>query len=112
MVKYSTEKIDRIFYSLSDSTRRKILERVSIKSLNVSEIAKPFDISLPAISKHLKILERAKLVQRQRIGREFRFRLSPKPLREVSRYISYYSKFWNEKLDNLEKYLKKGGEKK
>ncbi len=111
MVKYTSEKIDRIFYSLSDSKRRKILERISEKSINVSEIAKPFNISLPAISKHLKILEKAKLVERKRVGREFKFSLCPKPLREVSRYISFYSRFWDEKLNNLEKYLRKGGEK-
>lgn len=106
MVKDSPQ-LDLIFASLSDPTRRKILERLSKKHMTVTEIKKPYKISLVAISKHLKVLERARLIRRQKMGREHLIRLHPQPLRDAYRYIEYYKKFWNRKLDALEKFLEK-----
>ncbi len=107
--------LDQIFSSLSDPTRREILQRIADQSLSVTDIAKPYHMSLPAVSKHLKVLERAHLVIREKAGREYRFRLCPDPLKEASRYLSFYRQYWNTKLDTLEKYLsnksfEKGGE--
>lgn len=96
-----------IFHSLSDPTRRKILDRLSQKPLTVSEIAKPYRISLVAISKHLKVLERAKLIRRQKMGREYMIRLHPQPLREAYKYIESYKKDWSRQLDALEKFLER-----
>lgn len=106
MVKYiSQTNLNFVFSSLADPTRREILQRITKKSLTVSEIAKPYDMSLPAVSKHLKVLERAQLIKRQKEGREFRFMLNPRPLDNAIRYMTFYRKFWNEKFDNLEQYL-------
>lgn len=116
MVKYQSEiqkdQISLIFNSLADPTRRAILERLASKEQTVNEIAQPFKISLPAISKHLKILENAHLIERTKQGREYHIRLQPQALKTVSEYISFYRKFWNTQLDNLEQFLKKGGERK
>ena len=113
MVKYKTGKrereLDFIFVSLSDTTRRKILKRVAKRPLSVSEIAKPYPISLPAISKHLNILERARLIRRTRQGREQIVRLNPKALKTAEEYMAWYKKFWETKLDSLKAYLE-GGE--
>ena len=107
MVKSSYLDLNQIFHSLSDPTRRKILEHLKEKSLTVSEIAKPYRVSLVAISKHLKVLERAKLIRRQKMGREYMIRLHPQPLRDAHRYIENYKKDWSRQLDALEKFLEK-----
>jgi DNA-binding transcriptional ArsR family regulator len=99
--------LNNIFHSLSDPTRRKILELLARKSMNVSEIKTPFKVSLVAISKHLKVLERAKLIRRQKMGREHVIRLNPRPLRDAYRYIENYKKDWSRQLDVLEKFLEK-----
>lgn len=109
MVKY--QQLDNIFSSLSDSTRRNILERLMDNPLTVSEIYQSYEkeMSLPAISKHLKVLENAKLVERRKEGRKYIFSLNPKNMKTAHNYIEYYSKFWTNKLDDLERYLGKGG---
>lgn len=107
MVKGLRFELNHIFHSLSDPTRRKILDRLSKKPLTVSEIAKPYRVSLVAISKHLKVLERAKLIRRQKMGREHIIRLHPQPLRDVHRYIENYKKDWMRQLDALEKFLER-----
>ena len=110
MVKgYSSTKLflNNIFHSLSDPTRRKILERLTLGPLTVSEIKAPFKISLVAISKHLKVLERAKLIRRQKMGREHMVRLHSQPLREAHKYIENYKKDWSRQLDALEKFLER-----
>lgn len=99
--------LNNIFHSLSDPTRRKILELLSSEPLNVSQIKKPFKISLVAISKHLKVLERSKLIRRQKMGREYMIRLHPQPLRDAYRYIEVYKKDWSQQLDALEKFLER-----
>ncbi|OGH15272.1 MAG: hypothetical protein A3C27_02210 [Candidatus Levybacteria bacterium RIFCSPHIGHO2_02_FULL_39_36] len=107
MVKDSHLLLNNIFHCLSDPTRRKILERLIEKPLTVSEIKKPFRISLVAISKHLKVLERAKLIRRQKLGREYMIRLHPQPLKEGYNYIENYKKEWKRQLDVLEKFLER-----
>ena len=107
MVKGSKFQLSDIFRSLSDPTRRKILELLSREPLTVSQIKKPFKISLVAISKHLKVLERAKLIRRQKMGREHMIRFHPQPLRDAYRYIENYKKDWSRQLDALEKFLER-----
>ncbi len=107
MVKNGHNELSQIFHSLSDPTRRKILERLAEGSLTVTEIKSPFKISLVAISKHLKVLERAKLIRRQKMGREYIIRLHPRPLRDAYRYIENYKKDWSRQLDALEKFLER-----
>lgn len=99
--------LNDIFHALSDPTRRKILERLAQDPLTVSEIKTPFKISLVAISKHLKVLERAKLIRRQKMGREYMIRLHSQPLRDAHRYIENYKKDWSRSLDVLERFLEK-----
>lgn len=110
MVKYSQQQVDDIFYSLADHTRRDILKLIIEKNPTVSEIAKPFDISLPAISKHIKVLETNGLISRHKEGRIIRFKVIPEPIQEALKRMQYFEKFWNIQLDNLEKFLtRKGG---
>ncbi len=97
-----------IFSALADPSRRAILERLSIeKEATVSELAEPLDMSLPAVSKHLKVLERAGLLNRRRDGKSFYLKLNPRPLKEAGEWISYYEQFWSESLDRLEDFLLK-----
>jgi len=111
MVNYSAQQLDIIFSALSDSTRRAMLLRLCDGEMSVMELAKPFDISKPAITKHLKVLEKAGLLRRQVIGRVHRCRLVPQPLNEAAEWIAFYEKFWNTKLDALDSYLNETTEK-
>lgn len=112
MVNYSQKNLNNIFSALSDPTRRKILTKLSYGETNVSELAKPFQMSLPAVTKHIKVLEKAELVNKKRIGRQQKISLNSKTLQQVSCYIKFYEKFWTKKLDNLENFFskRKGGE--
>ena len=103
MVEY---KLNEVFSSLADPTRRDILNRISKKELSVSEIAAPYDQTLAAISKHLKVLEKAKLVTKRRNGKQQFVSLSPPALKEASRYLEHYTKLWEVRLDRLEDYLR------
>jgi DNA-binding transcriptional ArsR family regulator len=103
----SDEQINLIFHSFADPTRRKILERLTTEKLTVSEIAKPYAMSLPAISKHLKVLEAAKLIKKEKHGREYSVYLVPQTFKTAAEYIAFYKKFWNTQLDNLEAFLRK-----
>lgn len=105
MVNYSPAQLDIIFSALSDSTRRAMLRRLAEGELSVMELAAPFDMSKPAITKHLKVLEKAGLLRRQIEGRVHRCRLAPQPLGEVAEWIAFYEKFWNAKFDALDQYL-------
>ena len=99
------DSLSKTFHALADPTRRAILARLAVGEASVSELAGPFEISLPAISKHLKVLERAGLVSR---GREAQFRparLEPKALMSVDAWIERYRMLWNHRLDRLEDYL-------
>lgn len=105
MVKYSNAALDLTFSALSDPTRRAIVRRLAARKRTVGELAEPFDISLPAISKHLRVLEKAGLVVQERQGRLRRCRLSAGPLRDAARWIENYRRFWEESLDRLDEYL-------
>lgn len=99
------DRLSLTFAALADPTRRAILERLSAKDLTVSEIAAPLRMSMPAVSKHLRVLERARLISR---GREAQFRpchLTAEPLLEVMEFARAYERFWGQKLDALEDYL-------
>ncbi|PWT96893.1 MAG: transcriptional regulator [Candidatus Melainabacteria bacterium] len=114
MVKHYSEQLDHTFFALSDPTRRAIIGNLASKgTCTVLELAEPFKMSLPAISKHLKLLESAKLVSRERKGRTHYLKLCAEPMSEASEWLGAYSRFWNRQLDSLEKYLKsKQGEEK
>jgi DNA-binding transcriptional ArsR family regulator len=119
MVEYtmSPTQLDRIFAALSDRTRRAIVARLATGEASVTELAKPFKMSLPAVSKHLKVLERAGLVSRDRRAQWRPCRLEAAPLKDVATWVENYRDFWEERLDRLDDYLtelqaKKGKEKK
>jgi DNA-binding transcriptional ArsR family regulator len=97
--------LDVTFAALADPTRRRIVARLTRGATRVGDIALPFNMSLNAVSKHLKVLERAGLVRRQRIGREHYMQLRAAPLREVARWTSQYERFWNQRLDALGEFL-------
>lgn len=101
-----TLQLDSIFGSLSDATRRDILKRVAKKELSVSEVAKPYDLTLAAVSKHLKILEKAKLVVKRRKGKKQFVKMSPAAIKDAAEYLKRYEDMWNDRFDSLEKYLK------
>lgn len=96
MVKYSPGRLDAIFAALADPIRRAILARLAHGELSVSELAAPFDVSLPAISKHLRVLERAGLLAGQKDGRVYRCRLAARPLEGAAEWIGHYRAFWAE----------------
>ena len=102
MVEYSEERLSRTFGALADPTRRAILARLRLGPLRVTEIAMPFDMSLNAVSKHLKLLERARLVRRDVRGREHYCSLDARPLRGIDDWASGYRAFWERRLDALE----------
>lgn len=105
MVKSENLQLDLIFHALSDSTRRSILHGVAKKEKTVSQIAKPFRMSLAAVSKHLKVLESAKLIERRKEGSFQIIRLNPKTLKNADQWISYYQQFWGDRLDALQELL-------
>lgn len=92
--------------ALADPTRRAILARLSRGETSVTELAEPFAMSLPAISKHLKVLERAGLITRGREAQWRPCRLDPGPLREVAEWLEHYRSFWDQSLNRLEDYLR------
>jgi DNA-binding transcriptional ArsR family regulator len=99
--------MDVVFRAIADPTRRGILDSLAKREESVTEIAKGFDISLPAVSQHLRVLQTANLITGHRKGRQIIYRLNPIPLREVSRWIKTYERFWEASLDRLEAHLKK-----
>jgi len=95
-------QLDRVFHALADTTRRSILRGIARKEKTVSEIAQPYQMSLAAVSKHLKVLERADLIVRDKRG-SFQFmRTNAQPMKQAQKWLSYYEQFWNERLDRLE----------
>jgi DNA-binding transcriptional ArsR family regulator len=97
--------LDDTFSALADPTRRDILVALADGERSVSELAAPFKISLPAISKHLSVLERAGLITRERQGRVRRCRLEPEPLADAMQWIASYGRFWEDSFDSLERLL-------
>ena len=106
-----TDTLDRVFAALADPTRRGILKRLASGDASVTELAKPFRISQPAISKHLKVLERAGLIARGRDAQRRPARLEAKPLDDVSKWVEGLRRTWEERLDQLDDYLQKLQEK-
>lgn len=105
MVKYNSEQISDIFHALADPTRRQMLNMVSHRDLPATDFAEPFNISLPAISKHLKVLEKAKLIKREVKGRTHSFRFQGQEIKKAYQWIKEYEKFWTQNLDQLENFL-------
>jgi DNA-binding transcriptional ArsR family regulator len=101
----SQDHLSATFAALADPTRRAILARLASGEANVTELAKPFDMSQPAISKHLKVLERAKLISRGREAQSRPCRLEARRLKEAASYIERYRRFWEESFDRLDDYL-------
>jgi DNA-binding transcriptional ArsR family regulator len=98
-------RLDLTFHALADPTRRAILVRLSRGEATVGELARPFDVSRPAISKHLRVLERAGLVRRTAEGRVSRCELDATPMRAAAEWVERYRGFWEHQLDSLSRYL-------
>jgi len=102
------DRLDLVFRALSNRTRRALLARLTQGPAMVTELAAPFDMSLPAVSKHLKMLEHARLVVRAVDGRIHRCSLVPAPLFEVDRWLDHYRAFWENTLHALARYVERG----
>ena len=111
MTTATPDRLTATFAALADPTRRAILARLALGETDVGELARPFDMTLPAISKHLKVLERAGLIARGREAQRRPCRLAAEPLREVLEWVSDYRGFWEQRLDRLEAYLVKGAKR-
>jgi DNA-binding transcriptional ArsR family regulator len=107
MVQYKTSRdaVNLVAAAIADPTRRAILERLARGPARISDVAQLFSMSLTGFCKHVRVLERAKLVRRRRQGRENVLALSPEPLREVASWISRYEQFWTERVERLEKFF-------
>ncbi|MDQ3659577.1 MAG: metalloregulator ArsR/SmtB family transcription factor [Actinomycetota bacterium] len=101
----ATDRLDLTFGALADPTRRAILGRLRTGEASVTELAEPFEMSLPAVSKHLKVLERAGLIARGRERQWRPARLEAEPLKEVAEWTEPYRRFWEESYDRLDEYL-------
>jgi DNA-binding transcriptional ArsR family regulator len=107
MVKHSSESLDAVFSALADPTRRAILERLSHGEFSVSELAEPFDMSLPAVSKHLRVLEKAGLLIREKEGRVHRFTTDLRRIQQAADWLDRYRNFWTAQFNALDKHLSK-----
>lgn len=101
-----TDPLSSTFAALADPTRRAILARLTLGETSVTELARPFDMSMPAVSKHLRVLERAGLIARGRSAQWRPCRLDAGPLREVAGWIEEYRRFWEQSFDRLDNYLR------
>ena len=101
-----TDPLSSVFFALADPTRRAILDRLASGEASVTELAAPFRMSMPAISKHLKVLERAGLITRGRDAQWRPCRLDAGPLKDVAGWVEHYNKFWGESFDRLDSYLR------
>ncbi len=100
------DRLSATFAALADPTRRAILARLASGETSVTDLAKPFDISLPAVSKHLKVLEGAGLIARGRDAQWRPCRLQANPLKDIADWVEYYRRHWEESFDKLDRYLK------
>ncbi len=107
MVKYPTRTLNRTFAALADPTRRRILAHLARGDKCVTHLARPHAMSLPAVSKHLRVLEKAGLLRRRRRGRVHEMQLEAKPLKQAAQWVEEYRKFWEGSLDRLADYLEK-----
>jgi DNA-binding transcriptional ArsR family regulator len=106
-----TPVLNGTFAALSDPTRREIVQRLAKGAVRVTDLAQPFDMSLNAVSKHVKVLERAGLVRRTREGREHYIALDPEPIRRIARWASRYERFWSDRLGKPEAFLTTNGKR-
>jgi DNA-binding transcriptional ArsR family regulator len=106
MVEHNAE-LDRVFSALADPTRRAILRALTRRPATINEIAKPFPVSLNAISKHVMVLERAGLLHREIKGRQHHCRIEARPLRQADAWMAHYRHFWDDRLDALAIYVDK-----
>ena len=111
MVNDSSEQLTIVFLALADPTRRAILERLARGEASGTELARPFSISVPAISKHLRVLKNAELILHRKDGRTHRFRLAAGPMREAATWLEHYRHFWETQFDSLDTYLLATSEK-
>ena len=102
----ASDQLSSTFAALADPTRRAILTRLASGETSVTELAEPFEMSLPAISKHLKVLERAGLIARGREAQWRPCRLEAGPLKDAAKWIEFYRRFWDQSFDRLEEYLR------
>jgi DNA-binding transcriptional ArsR family regulator len=105
MVESRSDHLDQVFQALAHPARREILRRIAKEERSVTELAEPFDMSLEAVSKHIQVLERARLLRRTRTGRMHRCRLGPAPLRDAVKVLEQLTGLWNNRLDSLERLL-------
>src|SRR5689334_19687796 len=110
MVESRSDHLDHVFQALAHPVRRQILRQIARAERSVTELAAPFDISLEAVSKHIQVLERARLLRRTRAGRVHRCRLGPAPLRDAGRVLAELTSLWHRRLDSLEQLLEDGGD--
>jgi DNA-binding transcriptional ArsR family regulator len=106
MVKRAQPSLDAVFSALADPTRRGILAQLAEGESSVTALAEPYDVSLPAISRHLKVLEGAGLLARRKDGRVHRIRLVSDPMLDALEWMARYGRFWEERLDSLEAFLR------
>jgi DNA-binding transcriptional ArsR family regulator len=107
MVESRSDHLDHVFRALAHPARREILRRLARKEQTVTELAAPFDMSLEAVSKHVQVLERARLLRRTGRGRAYRCKLGPAPLRDAAKVLAELAGLWNKRLDALEQLLGK-----
>jgi len=105
MVEYQSPTLDRVYAALADPTRRAILSRLTGQEARVTELAEPFTVSLNAVSKHVRVLEEAGLIQREIRGRDHYLSLDATPLQEAAAWIETYRQFWTNRLNRLESFL-------
>lgn len=110
MVEYEPELLDAVFHALADPTRRAMLQRLAEGERSVGELAAPFDMSLAAASKHIRVLERAGLVRRSVRGRTHLCSIDAQPMHGGLEWMRHYERFWNRRLDDLEQALRAGEE--
>lgn len=109
MVMNSTQ-LDLVFSALSDATRRGMLAQLAQGETNITTLAEPYNMSQPAISKHIRVLERAGLIEKTKLGRKYIIKANPTPAENARDWITYYTRFWNEQFDAVDAYLKNSEE--
>jgi DNA-binding transcriptional ArsR family regulator len=110
MVNYPSQPLDPVFAALADPTRRAILVRLLHGEATVTEVAEPFQTSLPAISRHIRKLEEAGLITRRKDGRTHHLGLAASPLKNAAQWLEQYQRFWESQLDSLEQFLREEGD--
>jgi DNA-binding transcriptional ArsR family regulator len=105
MVESRSDHLDHVFRALAHPVRRDILRRIARGEKSIVDLAAPFDMSLEAVSKHVQVLERARLLERTRVGRNFRCQFRPAPLGHAAKVLTQLTALWNKQLDGLERFL-------